>query len=225
MVEASGRPLSCPMDNTPSTTHGWKLLIAAAAAAGLLAAAGCRDDSAQPETPPGQTDVELDLEPEEPAEAASPEGFDPGAQQAEAPEGEPAQLDPEAEGEPEAEAGEGAEGEEVVNRQELESGLIIEDLVIGEGAAAPEGATVTIHYEGTLTDGTVFDSSYDRGEPATFPLGRLIQGWQEGIPGMREGGKRRLRIPYQLGYGERGSPPTIPPRSDLVFVIELIEVQ
>lgn len=213
------------MESTPSITQGWKILIAAGAASAALAAGGCRDDSAQPETPPGQTDVELDLEPEDPGTVSSPEAMDPGARQAEAPEGEPAELEPEPPA-GEAQPAEGAgEGEEVVNRQELESGLVIEDLVIGEGDEAPRGATVTIHYEGTLTDGTPFDSSYDRGEPATFPLGQLIQGWQEGIPGMREGGKRRLRIPYQLAYGEQGRPPTIPQRADLVFVIELIEVQ
>lgn len=209
------------MNSTHTIAQGWRILIAASAAGALLAAGGCRNE-ASPEAEPGERQVDLDLAPEDPGTVSSPEGMDPGAQQAERPEREA----PAGEGDPQVQEGEGAEeGEQVVNRQELESGLIIEDLVIGEGAEAPEGATVTIHYEGTLTDGTPFDSSYDRGEPATFPLGRLIQGWQEGIPGMREGGKRRLRIPYQLGYGERGSPPRIPPRSDLVFVIELIEVQ
>lgn len=119
----------------------------------------------------------------------------------------------------------GESGEEVVARQELEGGLIVEDLVIGEGEEVPPGATVTIHYDGWLTDGTPFDSSYDDGAPATFPLGALIDGWQKGIPGMRVGGKRRLHIPYQMAYGERGRPPRIPERSDLVFVIEMLGIE
>ncbi len=122
-------------------------------------------------------------------------------------------------------AGGEADDEEVVARQELEGGLIVEDLVIGEGEEVPPGATVTIHYDGRLTDGTPFDSSYDDGAPATFPLGALIEGWQKGIPGMRVGGKRRLHIPYQMAYGERGRPPRIPERSDLVFVIEMLGVE
>ncbi len=110
-------------------------------------------------------------------------------------------------------------------RQELPGGLVVEDVEVGEGAECPSGATVRVHYKGTLTDGRQFDSSYDRGEPIEFPLPNLIQGWQEGIPGMRVGGKRRLEIPYRMGYGERGAPPSIPPRADLVFEIELLAVK
>lgn len=113
----------------------------------------------------------------------------------------------------------------MTERQELAGGLVAEDVEVGSGAECPNGATVKVHYRGTLEDGTQFDSSYDRGEPITFPLGNLIQGWQIGIPGMKEGGKRRLEIPYSLGYGERGSPPAIPPRANLVFDIELLEVK
>ncbi len=102
--------------------------------------------------------------------------------------------------------------------------LKIEDLEVGDGKECPPGATVTVHYKGTLMDGTEFDSSYKRGQPIEFPLGNLIQGWQEGIPGMKVGGKRKLTVPYQLGYGERGSPPVIPPRADLIFEIELLGV-
>ena len=113
----------------------------------------------------------------------------------------------------------------MTERQELAGGLVAEDIEMGEGAGCPHGATVKVHYRGTLEDGTQFDSSYDRGEPITFPLGNLIQGWQIGIPGMKVGGKRRLEIPYSLGYGERGAPPSIPPRANLVFDIELLGVQ
>lgn len=102
--------------------------------------------------------------------------------------------------------------------------LIIEDIEVGSGDECPSGATVEVHYKGTLMDGTVFDSSYDRGESINFPLGNLIQGWQEGIPGMKVGGKRKLTIPYAKAYGERGVPGAIPAKSDLVFEIELLGV-
>jgi len=102
--------------------------------------------------------------------------------------------------------------------------LEIEDLSVGGGKECPPGATVEVHYRGTLMNGKVFDSSYDRGESVTFPLRNLIPGWQKGIPGMRVGGKRKLKIPYALAYGEHGSPPVIPPKSDLVFEIELLGV-
>ena len=109
------------------------------------------------------------------------------------------------------------------------NGMKVWDVTPGQGQEVKPGATVTIHYTGWLTDGTVFDSSRKEhatrpvsGEPATFPLGNLIKGWQEGIPGMKAGGVRRLYIPYPIAYGEPGRPPTIPPRSDLLFEIELI---
>jgi FKBP-type peptidyl-prolyl cis-trans isomerase len=104
-------------------------------------------------------------------------------------------------------------------------GLVIEDLNVGDGAVCPKGATVTIHYRGTLMNGTEFDSSYSRGKPATFPLGSLIKGWQEGIPGMKVGGKRKLTIPWPMAYGAAGHPPTIPAKADLVFEIELFGVK
>ena len=100
--------------------------------------------------------------------------------------------------------------------------LIIEDINAGEGDECRPGATVEVHYRGTLMDGTEFDSSYSRGKPIEFPLANLIQGWQEGIPGMKVGGKRKLTIPYRMAYGEFGSPPAIPPKSDLIFEIELL---
>ncbi|GAB5496845.1 MAG: hypothetical protein Phyf2KO_19250 [Phycisphaerales bacterium] len=105
------------------------------------------------------------------------------------------------------------------------SELQIEDLTVGEGAECPRGATVKVHYRGALMDGTEFDSSYGRGQPIEFPLGNLIKGWQEGIPGMKVGGKRKLTIPYSMGYGIHGSPPAIPPKADLVFEIELLDIR
>jgi hypothetical protein len=106
------------------------------------------------------------------------------------------------------------------------SGLQIIDLEVGTGNEAAAGATVTVHYTGWLSDGgTKFDSSLDRGQPATFPLSGVIQGWQEGIPGMKEGGKRRLIIPSDLAYGPQGRPPTIPPDSELIFDVQLLDTQ
>ncbi len=99
------------------------------------------------------------------------------------------------------------------------------DLVEGTGAVAQASANVTVHYTGALVaTGVIFESSKDGGSPATFGLAGLIKGWQDGIPGMKAGGTRRLVIPYAQAYGEAGSPPSIPAKSDLVFDIELISV-
>ncbi len=112
---------------------------------------------------------------------------------------------------------------EVVKTSEIR--LLIEDLKIGDGAEAKGSSTITIHYHGSLaSNGKVFDSTRGK-EPATFPLNRLIQGWQAGIPGMKVGGVRRLTIPWQFAYGERGAPPDIPAKADLVFSIELVAVK
>jgi FKBP-type peptidyl-prolyl cis-trans isomerase len=102
----------------------------------------------------------------------------------------------------------------------------IEELVQGNGDEAVAGKKVSVHYTGTLTDGSKFDSSLDRGRPFDFPLGggRVIKGWDQGVAGMKVGGKRRLTIPPELAYGERGFPPVIPPNSTLVFEIELLAV-
>ncbi len=103
--------------------------------------------------------------------------------------------------------------------------LVTEDLVVGTGKEVVAADNVTVHYTGWLaTDGTVFDSSVERGEPATFPLSGVIQGWQEGIPGMQVGGKRRLIIPADLAYGPSGTG-GIPPNSALVFEVELLSIQ
>jgi FKBP-type peptidyl-prolyl cis-trans isomerase len=101
-----------------------------------------------------------------------------------------------------------------------------EDLKPGTGPAAKPGDRVKVHYTGTLLDGTKFDSSLDRGEPFEFTLGRgeVIKGWDEGVVGMKKGGKRRLTIPSELGYGKPGSPPKIPPDATLKFEIELREI-
>lgn len=107
------------------------------------------------------------------------------------------------------------------------SGLKYTDVQVGTGAVAQAGKTVSVHYTGTLTDGKKFDSSLDRGQPITFPLGtgKVIKGWDEGIAGMKVGGKRRLVIPPDLGYGARGSAPVIPPNATLIFDVELMDVK
>ena len=107
------------------------------------------------------------------------------------------------------------------------SGLRITDLEVGTGAEASSGQTVVVHYRGTLEDGSQFDASYDRGTPFSFPLGagRVIKGWDEGVQGMKVGGKRKLVIPPDLGYGARGAGGVIPPNATLIFEVELLEVK
>ena len=106
------------------------------------------------------------------------------------------------------------------------SGLIVEEVIIGQGAAAQAGQTVTVHYTGWLTDGEKFDSSKDRDDPFQFSLGagRVIKGWDEGVLGMQVGGTRKLTIPPALGYGARGAGGVIPPNATLVFEVELISI-
>ncbi len=105
--------------------------------------------------------------------------------------------------------------------------LKIEDLKEGNGAEAVDGKTVSVHYTGLLTDGKKFDSSLDRGQPFKFVLGQqqVIQGWDQGVKGMKVGGKRKLTIPSRLGYGERGAGSVIPPNATLVFEVELLGVE
>ncbi|KZR86628.1 FKBP-type peptidyl-prolyl cis-trans isomerase [Synechococcus sp. BIOS-E4-1] len=111
--------------------------------------------------------------------------------------------------------------------QILANGLRITDLEVGTGPEAVAGQTVVVHYRGTLENGKQFDASYDRGKPFTFPLGRgqVIKGWDEGVQGMKVGGKRKLVIPPELGYGTRGAGGVIPPNATLIFEVELLDIK
>lgn len=106
------------------------------------------------------------------------------------------------------------------------SGLVIDEITLGEGDEAQPGRMVSVHYTGWLIDGAKFDSSVDRNEPFDFPLGGgyVIRGWDEGVAGMKVGGKRKLTIPPDLGYGQRGAGGVIPPNATLVFEVELLAV-
>ena len=111
--------------------------------------------------------------------------------------------------------------------QKTPSGLEYQDVVVGQGATPQAGQTAVVHYTGWLDNGTKFDSSVDRGRPFEFPLGQgqVIKGWDEGVATMRVGGKRRLVIPPELGYGSRGAGGVIPPNATLTFDVELLEVR
>ena len=105
-----------------------------------------------------------------------------------------------------------------------DSGLKFDDTKVGDGSVASKGQTVSVHYTGWLENGTKFDSSKDRNEPFEFKLGagQVIRGWDEGVAGMKVGGVRRLTIPPQLGYGDRGAGGVIPPKATLIFEVELL---
>jgi FKBP-type peptidyl-prolyl cis-trans isomerase FkpA len=108
----------------------------------------------------------------------------------------------------------------------MTSQLEIKEITVGTGDEAKSGQTVNVHYTGWLTDGTKFDSSVDRGKPFSFRLGAgmVIKGWDQGVAGMKVGGKRKLTIPSELGYGARGAGGVIPPGATLVFDVELLSV-
>lgn len=109
--------------------------------------------------------------------------------------------------------------------QSTDSGLLYKVFEEGEGAKPGPESTVTVHYRGTLTDGSEFDSSYSRDEPTTFSLGGIIPGWVEALQLMSVGAKYQIVLPPELGYGEQGSPPVIPPSATLVFEIELLAIE
>lgn len=124
---------------------------------------------------------------------------------------------------PMAAAENSATGQEVTTS----SGLKYVDQAVGTGEAAVAGKNVSVHYTGWLENGKKFDSSVDRGQPFSFPLGagRVIKGWDEGVQGMKVGGKRKLTIPSDLGYGSRGAGGVIPPNATLIFDVELLGVK
>jgi peptidylprolyl isomerase len=114
-----------------------------------------------------------------------------------------------------------------VKQNKTAGGTTYVDTVVGTGAEAKKGSIVKVHYKGTLSDGKKFDSSYDRNKPFELELGAgmVIPGWDEGLVGMKVGGKRKLTIPPDQGYGPQGRPPVIPPNSTLVFETEMVEVK
>jgi FKBP-type peptidyl-prolyl cis-trans isomerase len=124
-------------------------------------------------------------------------------------------------------AASGTEATAAAKEITMPNGLKYVDLKVGDGQIAETGMTAQVHYTGWLTDGTKFDSSVDRGQPFSFKLGagQVIRGWDEGVKGMRVGGKRKLTIPPDMGYGAAGAGGVIPPNATLVFDVELLGVQ
>ncbi|HET9700020.1 MAG TPA: FKBP-type peptidyl-prolyl cis-trans isomerase [Burkholderiales bacterium] len=109
--------------------------------------------------------------------------------------------------------------------QKTASGLIYRSLKDGTGASPTATDTVRVHYRGTLTNGTEFDSSYGRGQPAEFPLNRVIKCWTEGVQKMKVGGKARLTCPPEIAYGSRGAGSAVPPNATLIFEVELLDIR
>lgn len=193
------------------------------ALAGVVAIAGC-ENSSQSSGEAGSTasgSTPADASPTDQERPTTEQPSDDGSS-----EPEPAQAD-----EPQQPAIEPADEPEPEPSAESDPSqpfteLGITDIEIGDGEVAEMQDTVTLHYRGTFREsGEEFDSSYGRGEPLTLALARFVPGFSQGVEGMRVGGERRIEIPYALAYGERGSPPTIPPRSDLVFEVVLVGVE
>lgn len=130
-------------------------------------------------------------------------------------------------GEGSSEAGAGDDGCTEGETVTTDSGLRYEDIKCGDGDEVEKGDSILVHYVGKLANGKEFDSSRERGQPFEVAIGTglVIQGWDEGIPGMREGGIRRLTIPPELGYGPAGAPPAIPKNATLVFDVEVLEIK
>ena len=151
----------------------------------------------------------------------------PPAEEPPPPEDEEPPAEPTGEEVAEPSAGEESAQEDAEGMITTDSGLQYQDITVGAGDEAEAGDPVIVHYTGWLEDGTKFDSSHDRGRPFDFRLGQreVIPGWDEGVQGMKEGGKRRLIIPSDLAYGPQGFPPVIPPNAKLTFVVELLEVE
>jgi peptidylprolyl isomerase len=183
-------------------------LLALPAVALALAFAACGDDEpAETAATPAPTEEATEAPAEEatPAEGGAPASGDSGVKV-------------------EGKVGEKPEIDTSGVKETTE--LISEDIEEGDGAEAAAGDTVSVQYSGVLADGTPFDNSFDRGEPFEFQLGAgmVIPGWDQGVQGMKEGGRRVLVIPAALGYGEQGAPPTIPPGATLVFTVDLEKV-
>ena len=175
------------------------MAVVAAAALGALALAACGDDDGG-----GESAGTNSSEPAQTEEAAAPEE-------------KSAEISTNVEAKPEIGKPAGDPPTELVK----------EDIVKGKGPAVKEGDSITVHYVGVnFSTGDQFDASWDNGAPVTFQLakGQLIDGWVQGIPGMKVGGRRKLTIPPSLGYGAQGSPPAIPPNETLVFVIDLKKI-
>lgn len=115
----------------------------------------------------------------------------------------------------------------IVKEETVSNKLVIEDIVVGTGATPQKGKKITVHYTGMLTNGKKFDSSHNHGQPFTFTfgVGQVIKGWDEGLKNMKVGGKRKLTIPSELGYGELGAGDLIPPHSTLIFEVELLSAE
>jgi peptidylprolyl isomerase len=171
-----------------------RALLAALAAAALLGFAGCGDDDDSGDSGSAATATDTAPEPAPSPETSADTTTKP---KVEVPEGEPP------------------------------AGLEIEDIKEGDGATAKAGDNVTVEYVGvSYSTGKQFDASWDNGQPFTFPLGQgqVIPGWDQGVPGMKVGGRRQLVIPPDLAYGEQGSPPDIKPNETLIFVVDLLSV-